>query len=60
VQYHFESLFRSVQYALIEHASHEYLFITDFFMHDGAAAANTFNAVMAKSIDVVKVDHPSA
>jgi hypothetical protein len=31
------------------------MFITDFFMCDNTAATNTFNAVMTRSIDVVKV-----
>jgi hypothetical protein len=55
LQYHLESLFRSVHYALVEHASHAYVFITDFFMHDRTTATNTFNAVMTRSMDVVKV-----
>ncbi|XP_054716270.1 vacuolar protein sorting-associated protein 52 homolog [Uloborus diversus] len=46
----FESLFRSQQYALVDNACREYLFITEFFMVSGTSAFDLFNAVMGKTL----------
>ncbi|XP_037080746.1 vacuolar protein sorting-associated protein 52 homolog [Pollicipes pollicipes] len=62
-RYPFESLFRSVQYALVDNACREYLFLAEFFMVHGSAAQDLFASVMgktlhnlAKSVDVLVVD----
>ncbi|CAD5228228.1 unnamed protein product [Bursaphelenchus okinawaensis] len=49
-QYQFESLFRSIQYALVDHCSHEFLFLCDFFMVEGQSAVDLFSEVMERSI----------
>lgn len=46
----FESLFRSQQYALVDNACREYLFISEFFMVSGSSAFDLFNAVMGKTL----------
>ncbi|KAI6191229.1 Vacuolar protein sorting-associated protein 52-like protein [Aphelenchoides bicaudatus] len=48
--YQFESIFRSIQYALVDHCSHEFLFLCDFFIVDGQSAVDLFTQVMGKSI----------
>lgn len=42
-QYHYEALFRSEQYALVDNACREYLFLTEFFKLRGAQAMDIFN-----------------
>ncbi|KHN78067.1 Vacuolar protein sorting-associated protein 52 -like protein [Toxocara canis] len=49
-RFQFESLFRSVQYALVDHSSHEFLFLSDFFMVGGQAAIELFSQIMMRSI----------
>ncbi|KAH7698689.1 vacuolar protein sorting-associated protein 52, partial [Aphelenchoides avenae] len=49
-KYQFESLFRSIQYALVDHCSHEFLFLCDFFMLSGQAAVDLFTEVMGRTI----------
>ncbi|KAG8199048.1 hypothetical protein JTE90_021061 [Oedothorax gibbosus] len=49
-KYTFESLFRSQQYALVDNACREYLFITEFFMVSGRSALELFNSVMGKTL----------
>ncbi|MFH4978802.1 hypothetical protein AB6A40_005511 [Gnathostoma spinigerum] len=49
-RFQFESLFRSLQLALVDHASHEFLFITDFFMVTGQTALDLFGQVMSRSV----------
>lgn len=44
-QYHYEALFRSEQYALVDNACREYLFLTEFFKVRGAQAMDIFNQV---------------
>ncbi|KAL3123811.1 hypothetical protein niasHT_010024 [Heterodera trifolii] len=51
--FQFESLFRSVQYALVDHCSHEFLFICDFFMVNGQSAVDLFTSVMGRSISLL-------
>ncbi|GFS98967.1 vacuolar protein sorting-associated protein 52 homolog [Trichonephila clavipes] len=46
----FESLFRSQQYALVDNACREYLFITEFFMVSGRSALELFTSVMGKTL----------
>ncbi|KAG0431948.1 hypothetical protein HPB47_021262 [Ixodes persulcatus] len=50
LQYPFESLFRSQQYALLDNACREYLFVTEFFMCSGSAAQDLFNLIMSKTL----------
>jgi len=49
-KYTFESLFRSQQYALVDNACREYLFITEFFIVSGNSAFDLFNAIMGKTL----------
>uniref|UniRef100_A0A1I7ZIC9 Vacuolar protein sorting-associated protein 52 homolog n=1 Tax=Steinernema glaseri TaxID=37863 RepID=A0A1I7ZIC9_9BILA len=49
-QFQFECLFRSIQYALVDHCSHEYLFIADFFMVTGQTTVELFTQIMGKAI----------
>lgn len=44
-QYQFEALFRSIQLAFVDHFSHEYLFITDFFLVTNDEAIELHNKV---------------
>uniref|UniRef100_A0A0N4ZFF2 Vacuolar protein sorting-associated protein 52 homolog n=1 Tax=Parastrongyloides trichosuri TaxID=131310 RepID=A0A0N4ZFF2_PARTI len=46
----FEKIFRSVQYSLVDHASYEYLFSSDFFLITGENLIDHFSQVMGKSI----------
>lgn len=54
-QHTFESIFRSIQYALVDHCSHEFLFLCDFFIVDGQSAVDLFTVVMTKSISQLLV-----
>ncbi|XP_011301646.1 vacuolar protein sorting-associated protein 52 homolog isoform X2 [Fopius arisanus] len=42
-RYHYEALFRSEQYALVDNACREYLFLTEFFKVRGSQAMDIFN-----------------
>uniref|UniRef100_A0AC35TUH8 Vacuolar protein sorting-associated protein 52 homolog n=1 Tax=Rhabditophanes sp. KR3021 TaxID=114890 RepID=A0AC35TUH8_9BILA len=46
----FEKVFRSVQFSLVDHASYEFLFSTDFFLITGESLIDHFSQVMGKSI----------
>lgn len=48
-QYPFESIFRSFQYGLLEIASREYLFITDYFIVKNQEALDLFQKIMDKT-----------
>uniref|UniRef100_A0A915DQV1 Vacuolar protein sorting-associated protein 52 homolog n=1 Tax=Ditylenchus dipsaci TaxID=166011 RepID=A0A915DQV1_9BILA len=48
--FQFEMLFRSIQYALVDHCSHEFLFLCDFFMVNGQLAVDMFTEVMGRTI----------
>lgn len=50
LRYPFESLFRSEQYALVDNACREYLFICEFFMVQGKEAQRLFNQIMGKTL----------
>ena len=43
-------LFRSVQYALVDNACREFLFISEFFMLDTNTAQELFNNIFGNSI----------
>ncbi|CCD67346.2 Vacuolar protein sorting-associated protein 52 homolog [Caenorhabditis elegans] len=51
--YQFEALFRSIQLAFVDHYSHEYLFITDFFLVSNDEAIELHNKAMARAMSVV-------
>ncbi|OAD58437.1 Vacuolar protein sorting-associated protein 52 like protein [Eufriesea mexicana] len=52
-RYHYEALFRSEQYALVDNACREYLFLTEFFKMRGAQAMDIFNEVMGKTLNLM-------
>lgn len=60
IQYSYEALFRSEQYALVDNACREYLFGTEFFMVRGAQAQDLFNQVMGKTLNLLIVSHEFA
>lgn len=45
LQYHYEALFRSEQYALVDNSCREYLFLMEFFKVRNAQALDIFNQV---------------
>ena len=49
-RYPYEMLFRSVQYALVDNACREFLFISEFFMLDTNTAQELFNNIFSKYI----------
>lgn len=49
----YESLFRSEQYALVDNACREYLFVCEFFMLKGQQALEAFNAIMLKTTNLI-------
>uniref|UniRef100_A0A8R1I5B0 Vacuolar protein sorting-associated protein 52 homolog n=2 Tax=Caenorhabditis japonica TaxID=281687 RepID=A0A8R1I5B0_CAEJA len=51
--YQFEALFRSIQLAFVDHFSHEYLFITDFFLVSNEEAIDLHNKAMGRAMSVV-------
>lgn len=53
LQYPFEALFRSEQYALVDNACREYLFITEFFMVRGSQAQDLFNQIMGRTMTMM-------
>ncbi|XP_003705329.1 vacuolar protein sorting 52 [Megachile rotundata] len=52
-RYHYEALFRSEQYALVDNACREYLFLTEFFKVRGVQAMDIFNQVMGKTLNLM-------
>lgn len=57
LQYTFEALFRSEQYALVDNACREYLFVTEFFMIRGAQAQDLFNQILGKTLTLMIVSY---
>jgi hypothetical protein len=53
-RYPFEALFRSEQYALVDNACREYLFVSEFFMVRGQPALDLFNQIMGKTSGLLK------
>lgn len=49
-KFNFESLFRSLHYALMDNCCREYLFLVDFYMASGTASQDLFNAIMSKTL----------
>merc|ERR1719427_652935 len=52
-KYPFEFLFRSAQYALVDNACREYLFLAELFMVDGQNAQDLFNLVFNKTTQIM-------
>lgn len=52
-KYTFEALFRSEQYALVDNACREYLFISEFFMVRGVQAQELFNQIMGRTLTIL-------
>lgn len=53
VKYPFEALFRSEQYALVDNACREYLFITEFYLVRGNQAQDLFNQIIGKTLSLM-------
>ncbi|KAL1124178.1 hypothetical protein AAG570_001948 [Ranatra chinensis] len=49
----YEALFRSEQYALVDNACREYLFISEFFMVRGQRAMELFNQIMSRTLNLL-------
>ncbi|VDM60496.1 unnamed protein product [Angiostrongylus costaricensis] len=49
-QFQFEALFRSIHLAFVDHCSHEFLFLTDFFMVSGQTAVDLHAKVMGRTM----------
>ncbi|GFR67293.1 vacuolar protein sorting-associated protein 52-like protein [Elysia marginata] len=54
-RYTFESIFRSLHFALMDNCCREFLFITDFFMVSGTGAQNLFETIMGKTLAMFMV-----
>lgn len=54
-QFNFESLFRSLHYALMDNCCREFLFLVDFYMASGTASQDLFNAIMSKTLQTYLV-----
>ncbi|XP_012256870.2 vacuolar protein sorting-associated protein 52 homolog [Athalia rosae] len=52
-RYHYEALFRSEQYALVDNACREYLFLAEFFKVRGTQAMDIFDQVMGKTLHLL-------
>ncbi|XP_014206757.1 vacuolar protein sorting-associated protein 52 homolog [Copidosoma floridanum] len=52
-KYHYEALFRSEQYAVVDNGCREYLFLTEFFKLRGPQALDIFNQVMGKTLSLL-------
>lgn len=52
-KYPFEYLFRSIQYALVDNACREYLFLSELFMLEGQNAQDLFNMVFNKTTQIL-------
>uniref|UniRef100_A0A7I5EBR7 Vacuolar protein sorting-associated protein 52 homolog n=1 Tax=Haemonchus contortus TaxID=6289 RepID=A0A7I5EBR7_HAECO len=49
-KFQFEALFRSIHLAFVDHCSHEFLFLTDFFMVSGQTAIDLHAKVMGRAM----------
>nr|KAG5710557.1 hypothetical protein BaRGS_013203 [Batillaria attramentaria] len=52
LQYSFETLFRSLHFALMDNSCREYLFICDFFIVSGTGAQSLFDAIFGKTLSM--------
>ncbi|GLH15276.1 uncharacterized protein GBIM_19676 [Gryllus bimaculatus] len=53
MRYPFEALFRSEQYALVDNACREYLFVTEFFMVRGTQAQDLFDKILGRTLNLL-------
>ncbi|XP_054282632.1 vacuolar protein sorting-associated protein 52 homolog [Macrosteles quadrilineatus] len=53
IRYPYEALFRSEQYALVDNACREYLFICDFFMVKANQAMELFNRILSETLNLM-------
>lgn len=51
-RYSFETLFRSLHFALMDNCCREYLFICDFFIVSGTGAQSLFDAIFGKTLSM--------
>ena len=51
-KYPFEMLFRSIQYALVDNACREFLFISKFFIFDANTSQEIFNNIFGKTLQI--------
>lgn len=52
-RYPYEALFRCEQYALVDNACREFLFISEFFMVKGNTALDLFSQIMGKTLSLL-------
>lgn len=52
-KYPYEALFRSEQYALVDNACREYLFIIEFYLVRGNQSQELFNQIMGKTMSLM-------
>lgn len=52
-RYYYEALFRSKQYALVDNACREYLFLSEFYKVNGTQALDIFNQVMGSTLNLM-------
>ena len=52
-KYPFEMLFRSIQYALVDNACREFLFISKFFIFDANTSQEIFNNIFGKTLQIL-------
>ncbi|CDW52135.1 Vacuolar protein sorting-associated protein 52 ho molog [Trichuris trichiura] len=52
-KFHFEAIFRSVVYALLDHAAREYFFLCDFFLVSGNHSTDMFDQVFGRTLSLV-------
>jgi hypothetical protein len=57
LQYPFEALFRSEQYALVDNSCREYLFLSEFFMVHGQEAQKLFSKILGKTLNLLLVSY---
>ena len=55
MQFSYESLYRSLNYALLDNACREYLFVVDFFAVSGDDALALFNAIFGRTLQILQV-----
>ncbi len=52
-KYSVESIFRSIQFAFLDNACREYLFISEFFMANQKRSLDFFNSIYNKTLDLL-------
>merc|ERR1719412_1513191 len=55
-KYPFEMLFRSIQYAMVDNACREFLFVSEFFILDASSALEIFNNIFGKTMSLLLKD----